>query len=159
MNWAIHTKGPTAAADLRAALEAARDELLGTEEKKAKRQAQLLSLSKAAKEMPDGEAKSALEAAYASLATAPPVGITDDALRAAVEKQCNGGIDAACAIASGHVHATISGSAARVDEDIESRISIHLDTVDLAGMAARLERETPAEKSIITEGSVSAPPI
>lgn len=157
MNWAIHTKGPTAAADLRAALESALDDFLGSEKAEAARQAQIATMKAAADSMPAGEAQAALLAAYSTLASAPAAGIADKALRAAIGDQAARGIAAACDLAAGSCHVTVSGSACRVDEDIEERITVQLDKVDLKGMAARLARETPAERAVVTEGSVFAP--
>lgn len=158
MNWAIHTKGPTAAADLRAALESELDAFLGSEEAEAARQAQIASVKATADSMPAGEAQASLLLAHATLSSAAPKGIADSALRSAIAGQAKRGITAACDLALGTVNVTVSGSASRIDEDIAERLSVQLDTVDLDGMAARLAREAPAERSIVTEGSVSAPP-
>lgn len=158
MNWAIHTKGPTAAADLRAALESEMNALLGSEETEAARQEQIATMKAAADGVPAGQVKDALIAAHAALAAELPSGIADKTLRMAIAGQAAVGISAACSMASGAtVAVTVSGSAGRVDEDVLGRCSVSLDFVDIKGMAARLARETPAERPVVTEGSIFAP--
>lgn len=160
MNFAIHTKQATAAADLRDALEESRDELLGSEKLAAERQAGLDQLEASAKSLPPGEARNSLVAARAQLAAQPAPGIGDPALRKEIEERSAVVIDAACAlVSSGVVNVTVSGSD-RVDEDILGRLTVQIDFVDVKGLAARLARQPPPEVQLtITEGSVSAPPL
>lgn len=157
MNWSIHTKGPTAAADLRASLQSDLDTFLGSEKAEAARQAQIALLKASAESMPPGEAKAALEVAFASLSSQPPQGIADKDLRAQIADAAARGIDAACALAIGMVNVTVSGCG-RVDECTEARLSVQLDQVDVVGLAASLARQPAPEKTIVTEGSVTAPP-
>lgn len=158
MNWSIHTKSPTHAADLRAVLETDLDELLGSEKAETERQAQIAQLNASAESLPSGEARSALVAAVVSLRAQPPVGIADKALRSAVERQAAAGIDAACMLAHGIVTAVVAGCVSQVDESTSGRCSVGVDFVDVDGLAARLARE-PAAEVVITEGSVFAPPV
>jgi hypothetical protein len=160
MNWAIHTKGPTSAADLKAALDAERDALLGSESLAASRKASLDKLQGAIDSMPTGEARDALITAMMRLESEPAQGIADKDLRAAIATQADAGIAAACDVAAlGPVNVTVSGCAGRIDEDTLGRLTVQVDFVDLVGLAARLAREAPAEKPITVEGSVTAPPV
>jgi len=157
MNWAIHTKGPTAAADLRASLQSALDSFLGSEKVEAERQGRIAQLKDALDVMPPGGAFNALQAAHAAMASAPAAGISDKDLRQQIAEAAARGIDAACALAIGTVNVTVSGCG-RVDECTEARLSVQLDQVDVAGLAVSLSRQPPPEKAIVTEGSVTAPP-